>query len=817
MPSQILKPVGGLNIDTDAKYLTPVQYKFAKNHYYGINENTNLGTGADIAQGNNEAVVTPAPSNIQFAPLTLPDGINQNIGAFEFRELGEVYFFNWNSNGNNGIYRLNIEAGTIDKVKEGIVLPFDIRHPIAEHNVHLRLAYNSPLIGATPIWKWLIWTDGNEWQGFVDVETAVATDGYNANTYPYFKKFAPHCDESEFFQLGVRPHFYCPQVSIVTDNTEQIMFSVQQNGTIVQFTDESGGSSWIWDFGDDTGSTFQNPQHLYLEAGEYDVTLTIDGESHTETITVYDGMQALFGTALNNIGTYWDDYSQNQTWRTFIGLIKFLYGSYTAGSEDHWLRWVSKRGGFDLVPNNESLTTVIPRVGMGANSNEIYYQSAATGTNCINGDPNNIGGAVCLQDDYNNTGIDYFTATSSYVTAQRQVFIFTPNVAHGEVVEMAFFIDYLIAQGTPFIIRYGNEQSIGSTGTTPGTAQTSDEYLAKVADFDDYMASNHPNVPRIICAADHDRTGWDNDDIAAFAVDRGIPYFTTYFWIGDLAGSPNTNTNIDLYFVQSIYVLRDSTASGNNSLYGEIMPRLIGYATTFSGLKCHVGQYGVSLQRSGYAVMTILHGLLLWNEIFEFLKYNDDNGVFIKSMVFLENETCVSPKVGADFPYTIDNAFVVEDEDGNVFIKRVPGVAMEMLNDLPNFNGNPLFITMDISGSPDKFDAIAYQLDTRIIIYVYNYDDSDTDVVSIEFDGDEIGLDIDLTTIWGEKIYASIGNSPANTYFKNNGFNVGLLPANVQRFSGLISSNDFAIKKHSITKIEIVTEQTPTTIKLNFA
>lgn len=215
MPIQILKPVGGLNIDTAPKYLTAVQYPFSKNHYYAINQNE--GTG-DIAQGNNEAVGTPAPSNVLFAPLPLPAGINQNIGAFEFQELGEVYFFNWNSGSKHGIYRMRIADGAIDKIKEGNVFPFDIKHPISEHNVHLRLAYNSPLQGATTIWKWLIWTDGNEWQGFVDVESAIATDGYNSTTYPYFKKFAPHCDETEFFQLGVRPHFYCPSVTVVSGN-----------------------------------------------------------------------------------------------------------------------------------------------------------------------------------------------------------------------------------------------------------------------------------------------------------------------------------------------------------------------------------------------------------------------------------------------------------------------------------------------------------------------------------------------------------------------------------------------------------------------
>ncbi len=57
-----------------------------------------------------------------------------------------------------------------------------------------------------------------------------------------------------------------------------------QLGTPIQFTDQtvstgpgaSGPTSWVWDFGDDSGdsaSSLQNPVHTYAQAGLYDVTL----------------------------------------------------------------------------------------------------------------------------------------------------------------------------------------------------------------------------------------------------------------------------------------------------------------------------------------------------------------------------------------------------------------------------------------------------------------------------------------------------------------------------------------------------------------
>lgn len=58
----------------------------------------------------------------------------------------------------------------------------------------------------------------------------------------------------------------------------------------VQFMDESLGipTSWLWDFGDGSTSTEQNPCHKYTEPGQYSVSLTASRESgigpytHTE-------------------------------------------------------------------------------------------------------------------------------------------------------------------------------------------------------------------------------------------------------------------------------------------------------------------------------------------------------------------------------------------------------------------------------------------------------------------------------------------------------------------------------------------------------
>ena len=54
---------------------------------------------------------------------------------------------------------------------------------------------------------------------------------------------------------------------------------VDMDRRLVAFQDVSYGpvTSWLWDFGDGKTSTERHPQHVYATAGEYVVTLTVDG------------------------------------------------------------------------------------------------------------------------------------------------------------------------------------------------------------------------------------------------------------------------------------------------------------------------------------------------------------------------------------------------------------------------------------------------------------------------------------------------------------------------------------------------------------
>lgn len=77
----------------------------------------------------------------------------------------------------------------------------------------------------------------------------------------------------------------------VSPQPPQAGFDFDAQGLSVSFTDTSHDanddiSQWSWDFGDGTTSTDVNPMHDYVEAGNYEVTLSVtDSEGNTDTST----------------------------------------------------------------------------------------------------------------------------------------------------------------------------------------------------------------------------------------------------------------------------------------------------------------------------------------------------------------------------------------------------------------------------------------------------------------------------------------------------------------------------------------------------
>jgi len=77
--------------------------------------------------------------------------------------------------------------------------------------------------------------------------------------------------------------FFSPQVDKARSNLDSV-----KNETL-SFIDNSTGSpiSWLWDFGDGTISTAQNPTHVYTNEGGYTVTLTVKNAIGSNSVSKY--------------------------------------------------------------------------------------------------------------------------------------------------------------------------------------------------------------------------------------------------------------------------------------------------------------------------------------------------------------------------------------------------------------------------------------------------------------------------------------------------------------------------------------------------
>jgi hypothetical protein len=201
--------------DRSAKFLTENEALYLKN--YRTTFNANKTEGAPV-EGGNFGKGTPNRANKKYALITLPAGDNLTIGVYECEETNEIYFANWNSNNMHGWYRIDGVTLKPDIIIIDPKLNFS-NNPafkIPAHRISIRVTYKRDASHTRLIdEKALIYTDGNQWQGFINVEAAVKSNGFNPDDFPYWKLRPPHFDREELLQLAVRPPMFAPELSPV--------------------------------------------------------------------------------------------------------------------------------------------------------------------------------------------------------------------------------------------------------------------------------------------------------------------------------------------------------------------------------------------------------------------------------------------------------------------------------------------------------------------------------------------------------------------------------------------------------------------------
>lgn len=211
-----------LNLDVEYSKLEPNESPFIKGMSNSINGNPELGNGQNnpVGEGQNILSLTPTRSNLVMPEALVPAGYNLNIGSYYSITTNEFYYFNYNSEGVYGVYLISGDTYKWSKVIEDTELGFtdDPVNYIANHRVTLRIVYAGDGSIAEKI---LMFTFGFGWQKWILVNAAIATNGFDANLFPYYTLQQPHYDRRELLEWAMRPPMYNPViVSVPNTNAD---------------------------------------------------------------------------------------------------------------------------------------------------------------------------------------------------------------------------------------------------------------------------------------------------------------------------------------------------------------------------------------------------------------------------------------------------------------------------------------------------------------------------------------------------------------------------------------------------------------------
>jgi hypothetical protein len=209
--------------DNDESLLKSGESPYIKGYRIAFNKNANTthGSGADVSIGNNLGVGTPIQANSKACVnLLLPKGKNKCIGTREFVETNELYYFNYNSEGNHGIYRVDGRNMNCQIVYIGSCLNFQnkSKYALPPHRVEIQIKKSIDANTSQTIeTKYLIFTDGYNNQRWLDVEASIATNSFDETLFPFFK-LNEFNDKCELIDLAPTPPHQCPSVTVLPNN-----------------------------------------------------------------------------------------------------------------------------------------------------------------------------------------------------------------------------------------------------------------------------------------------------------------------------------------------------------------------------------------------------------------------------------------------------------------------------------------------------------------------------------------------------------------------------------------------------------------------
>lgn len=220
---QVLKNIRPIFLDTDSDELavdrggSPIlssdRARYLKNYRISFNRNSNTpqGTGDGKPSGANFGAGTKLISTSEVV-ITRPEGFNKVVGSFEAKEINKLFYCNYNSKGLHGVYMIDGDTMQAFIVAIDPVWNFSLDPQFACTGFHYRLSYNSD---GTIKEIHLTFSDGLNWQRWINVYAAIRTDGFDTVKYPYFNAVGPHNDRACMFDYPTRPAMFCPRTQAI--------------------------------------------------------------------------------------------------------------------------------------------------------------------------------------------------------------------------------------------------------------------------------------------------------------------------------------------------------------------------------------------------------------------------------------------------------------------------------------------------------------------------------------------------------------------------------------------------------------------------
>ncbi len=142
---------------------------------------------------------------------------------------------------------------------------------------------------------------------------------------------------------------------ILVEDIPQPSFTKSVTGSVVIFTNTSiGGTSFEWDFGDNTTSNEENPMHVYSQDGQYTATLTVTNScgsvSTSQNVTIVTPPNASFSADVTaGCAPFTVQFNDQSTANTVSWLWSFPGGTPSSSTEENPVVVYNTAGTYDVT------------------------------------------------------------------------------------------------------------------------------------------------------------------------------------------------------------------------------------------------------------------------------------------------------------------------------------------------------------------------------------------------------------------------------------------------------------------------------------